>query len=72
LSQEQIAAIQNGQPFAEEAKPRSPAEILVIGVIYIDAAPESYVKFVSDSSKLRHLPFPDNSAGSATFCTTES
>jgi hypothetical protein len=44
LSQDQIAAIQHGQLFAKEAKPRSPAEILVIGMIYIDAAPESYVK----------------------------
>ena len=57
LSQDQIAAIQHGQPFAKNAKPRSPAEIFVIGVIYINAAPESYVKFVSDLSNLRHLPF---------------
>ena len=59
LSQDQIAAIQHGQPFAKNAKPRSPAEIFVIGVIYINAAPESYVKFVSDPSNLRHLPFPE-------------
>jgi len=30
---------------------------MLIGVIYINAAPESYVKFVSDLSNLRHLPF---------------
>jgi hypothetical protein len=30
LSQDQIAAIQHGQPFAKNAEPRSPAEIFVI------------------------------------------
>jgi hypothetical protein len=59
LSQDQIAAIQRGQPVAKNAQPRSPAEIFVIGVIYINAAPESYVKFVSDPGNLRHLPFPE-------------
>jgi len=59
LSQDQIAAIEHGQPFAKNAEPRSPAEIFVIGVIYINAAPESYVKFVSDPNNLRHLPFPE-------------
>ena len=58
LNQDQIAAIQHGQPFAKNAEPRSPAEIFVIGVIYINAAPERYVKFVSDLNNLRHLPFP--------------
>jgi hypothetical protein len=59
LNQDQIAAIQHGQPFAKNAEPRSPAEIFVIGVIYINVAPENYVKFVSDSGNLRHLPFPE-------------
>lgn len=58
LNQDQIAAIQHGQPFAKNAEPRSPAEIFVIGVIYINAALESYIKFVSDFNNLRHLPFP--------------
>jgi hypothetical protein len=59
LSQDQIAATQHGQPFAKNAEPRTTAEIFVIGVIYINAAPESYVKFVSDPGNLRHLPFPE-------------
>jgi hypothetical protein len=58
LSQDQIAAIQHGQPFAKNAQPRSPAEVFVIGVIYINAAPEGYVKFVSEPGNLRHFPFP--------------
>jgi len=33
LNQDQIAAIEHGQPFAKNAEPRSPAEIFVIGVV---------------------------------------
>ena len=39
LKQDQITAIQNGQPFAKNMEPRSAAEIFVFGVIYINAAP---------------------------------
>jgi hypothetical protein len=59
LSQDQIAAIDHGQPFAKNMEPRSPAEIFEVGVIYINAAPESYVKFANDFNQLRHLPFPE-------------
>jgi len=34
-------------------EPRSPAEIFVFGIVYVNAAPESYIKFVSDFSRLR-------------------
>jgi hypothetical protein len=56
LSQDQIAAIQNGQPVAKNMDSRSPAEIFVFGVIYINAAPESYVKFASDFNRLSQVP----------------
>jgi len=56
LKQDQIAAIQNGQPFAKSMEPRSPAEIFVFGVIYINAAPESFVQFTSDYDRLSHIP----------------
>jgi len=56
LSQSQIAAIRNGQPYATNLEPRTPAEIFVVGVIYINAAPESYVRFASDFSRLRQIP----------------
>ena len=56
LSQDQIAAIQNGQPFAQALTPRTPAEIFVLGVVYINADPESYVQFASDFNRLRQLP----------------
>jgi len=37
-------------------QPRSPAEIFVLGVIYVNAAPESYVKFAADFDRLRKYP----------------
>jgi len=56
LSPDQIAAIQNGQPVAKTLTSRTPAEIFVLGVIYVNAAPESYVKFAGDFDRLRKIP----------------
>lgn len=56
LSQDQINAIQNGQSFAKNLDSRSPAEIFVFGVVYINAAPESYVRFATDFHRLSQLP----------------
>ena len=56
LSQSEITSIQNGQPFAKALDSRTPAEIFVFGVIYINAAPESYVKFASNYDRLRQVP----------------
>jgi hypothetical protein len=56
LSQDQIVAIEHGQPFAKNVQPRSPAEIFVLGVTYVNAAPESYLKFASDFDRLRKYP----------------
>jgi hypothetical protein len=55
LSQEQITAIGNGEPVALDLKPRIPDEIFVFGAIYINADPESYVKFAGDLDRLRKL-----------------
>jgi hypothetical protein len=56
LSQDQIAAIRSGQPYATNLESRTPAEIFVFGVVYINAFPESYVKFANDFSRLRQVP----------------
>lgn len=56
LSQDQIASIRGGQPFAQTLESRTPAEIYVFGVVYINAAPESYVKFAGDFNRLRQVP----------------
>lgn len=56
LSQEQIAAVRNGEAFAKNLDSRGPAEIFVFGVVYVNAAPESYVKFAYDFNRLRTMP----------------
>lgn len=53
LSQDQITSIRNGQPFAEALESRSPAEIFIFGAIYINADPESYLKYAYDFNRLR-------------------
>ncbi len=56
LSQDQIAAIRNGQPVAKTLPSRTPAEIFVFGAVYIHAASESYVQLVRDVERLRKVP----------------
>jgi hypothetical protein len=56
LSQEEITGIRNGQPVAKALPSRTPAEIFLFGAVYINASPESYVKFASDFSRLRKIP----------------
>jgi len=56
LSEDQITAIRNGQPVAKTLDSRTPAEIFVFGAVYVNAAPESYLKFANDFDRLRKLP----------------
>jgi len=56
LSQDQIAAVRKGEAVAENLKSRSPAEVVVFGVVYVNAAPESYVKLAYDFDRLRKVP----------------
>jgi len=56
LSQDQIASIRNGQPFAVALDSRSPAEVFVFGAIYINADPASYLKYAYDFNRLRSTP----------------
>jgi hypothetical protein len=56
LTPEQIAAIQSGQPVAKTLPSRTPAEVFLLGAIYIHATPESYLKFAQDFDRLRKLP----------------
>ncbi|MGA8011662.1 MAG: hypothetical protein WB949_04470 [Candidatus Acidiferrales bacterium] len=56
LSQDQIAAIRSGQPVAKTMPSRTPAEVFLVGAIYIHAAPESYLQFARDFDRLRKLP----------------
>src|SRR5258708_9113034 len=45
LSQDQIAAIRNGQPVAKTLPSRPPAEVFLFASVYIHASPETYVRF---------------------------
>jgi hypothetical protein len=56
LGDEQIASIRSGQAVAKTLHSRTPDEIFVFGAVYINAAPESYLKFSRDFDRLRKLP----------------
>jgi hypothetical protein len=55
LKDDQIAAIRSGQAFAKNLHSRTPDEIFVFGAVYINANPESYLKFSRDFDRLRKL-----------------
>ena len=56
LNEEQIAAIRSGKAVAKVIESRTPDEVYVFGSVYVEATPESYLKFASDIDALRKLP----------------
>jgi len=56
LTDEQITAIRGGQAFAKNLHSRMADEIFVFGAVYINAAPESYLKFARDFKRMRTVP----------------
>lgn len=56
LSQNQIADIRGGKAIGKVLESRTPDEIFVFGAVYINAPPESYVRFATDFDRLRKLP----------------
>jgi len=56
LSDDQIAGIRSGNAFAKNLKSRTGDEIFVFGAVYINASPESYLKFAHDFDRLRSYP----------------
>ena len=56
LTEDQIAAIRNGQAIAKAVPSRIPDEIFLFGAVYIHAAPEAYLRFARDFDRLRKLP----------------
>ena len=56
LSEDQMAALSEGQALSKTLESRIPAEVILFGVVYINAAPESYVKVAFDFDRLRKLP----------------
>jgi hypothetical protein len=56
LCQDEIAAMQSGQPVARTLPPRTPAEVLLFGAVYIHVAPETYFQFARNFDRLREVP----------------
>src|SRR5271157_1083992 len=56
LSEDQIAAIRSGQAVTTTLPPRTPAEVLLFGAIYIRVAPETYFQFARNFDRLRQVP----------------
>jgi hypothetical protein len=56
LNDEQIAVIHRGKAIAKVMDSRTPDEVFVFGSVYVEATPESYLRFASDVDALRKLP----------------
>jgi len=56
LSEDQIAAIRSGQAVTKALPPRTSAEVLLFGAVYIHAAPETYFQYARNFDRLRQVP----------------
>jgi len=56
LSEDQIAAIRSGQPVVVALPPRTPAEVLLFGAVYIHVTPETYFQFARNFDRIREVP----------------
>jgi hypothetical protein len=56
LTEDQIAAIRSGEAVAKALPPRTPAEVLLFGAIYIHASPEAYFQYARNFDRLRKVP----------------
>jgi len=56
LSEKQVADIQAGKAIAKAMPSRTPAEVFLLGAVYIHATPESYVTLHHDFDRLAKLP----------------
>ena len=56
LSEDQIAAIRSGQAVTTALPPRTPAEVLLFGAVYIHVTPETYFQFARNFDRLRKVP----------------
>ena len=56
LTGEQISTIRSGQAISKKLQSRKADEIFVFGAVYVNADPETYLKFSRDFDRLRALP----------------
>lgn len=56
LSDDQIAMVSRGQAVVKVLSSATPAEIIVVGAVFVNATPEAFVKLAFDMGRLRGLP----------------
>jgi hypothetical protein len=56
LSNAQIAKIDGGGAIVKTLPSKTPSEVFIFGATHVNAAPEDYLKFAFDMSRLRGLP----------------
>lgn len=56
LNDDQIAAIARGNPIVKVLPANTANEIFVFGAVFVNAAPEEYVKLAINMDRLRRLP----------------
>jgi hypothetical protein len=56
LTDDQVESIKGGQAFAKIINSGTADEVIVFGAVYVQATPESYLRFAGDISRLRSLP----------------
>jgi hypothetical protein len=56
LTEDQIGVVKGGQAFAKIVDSGTAADVIVFGTVYVQANPESYLRFAGDISHLRRLP----------------
>ena len=56
LSDDQLATIDGGRVVVKALPSKTAAEVFIFGAVHVNAAPEDYLKFAFDMSRLRILP----------------
>jgi hypothetical protein len=56
LTKAEIDSVHNGKAVAKALDTPLPDEVFVTGIVYVEAAPESYLKLANDVDALRKLP----------------
>ena len=56
LSDDQIATIDGGSVVVKTLPSKAPAEVIVFGATYVNAASEAYLEFAFDMDRLRNVP----------------
>ena len=56
FTKDQMAALQSGKAVSVALKSRGPAEVFMLGAVFVNADPARYVEFANDFERLRNVP----------------